>query len=263
MCTLSGRSNPMPSSVSKLWFHNNDFDEPNVSRLETLSGKSSKVNSTCIDDFSSESNYNRYRNNITSNGSNIDRVGTFDSSSSVGWDVGSLSGDYHGQDRRPTHLKTRQQRDNKSKSLKSSNVFQDLHGSSFSRDDNWILQRPEDEEIRLITSSHHSSSRRPHVGAILSTFEKETTRKLDLHSDSPLYENNNNNNTPQVKYNSLYRDQPVVSAQLRHHKTIRVAPQIPSKGKQLNISDESNKYTIQIGSRSMMIEGVTLQKFES
>lgn len=41
---------------------------------------------------------------------------------------------------------------------------------------------------------------------------------------------------------------------------IQVAPETSSKGVELKVLDESNKYKIKIGSRAMTIEGVTLHK---
>ena len=237
----------MPSNVSKLWFQRNDFDESSRQRPDTPSGKSLNANSNRIDDFPSESKYNRYRHHHTTNG---DRARTLDSSSyaSVSSLSNSVSSEYREHDRRPTHLKSRRERDNRSKSLK---IARDSHGSSGSRDDNWILQRPE-KESSSTSSAHHSSPRRPHVSKIFSNLDYDKNKE---HLESPFYQNNKH---PQIKYNTLYKDTSAPSR--RNMVDIQVAPQTPSKGKQLKVSDESNKYTIQIGSRAMTIEGVTLHK---
>ena len=241
----------MPSNVSKLWFQSNNFDESIRPRPDTLSWKNLKLNSTRIDDFPSESKYTRYRHHHTKNALNIDRVRTLNSSSYASVDSisNSLSSEYQEQGRRPTNLKTRRERDNRSKSLKSKQVLHNSHGSSFSRDDNWILRRTEEKKSPT-SSPHHSSSRRPHVSKIFTTVEHEKSR-----DEHPFYQNNKN---LQIKYNTLYKDTSAPSR--RHMVDIQVAPQTPSKGKQLKVSDESNKYTIQIGSPSMTIEGVTLHK---
>lgn len=206
----------------------------------------------------------------------------------------SLSSEYLEKDRKPTHLKTRRERDNRSKSLKSTRSLVDLHNSSSTRHDNWILRRSGSEDE---TPQQHSA-RRTRVDGIFSGIENDA----GLDWSNPRFENNMKQNPSRVKYNSMYRDHndaPSVSLRhnsappvplrrndalpvqlrrndappvplrrndapsvlLRRHKVdIEVAPQTPCRGKNLKVSDKHNKYTIQIGSPSMTIQGVTLHK---
>ncbi|XP_066910748.1 whirlin-like [Clytia hemisphaerica] len=312
------RHNTMPASLSKLWFQSNENGDVN-------------------DGFPTSTPRQRPRNNV------VDNSGHSTDPRSVSASSGYRGNRYHTMNERnrhprndffdyapprshsveqrehsdrPTHLKTKRERDQqRSKSLKARNEChyrESSIDSSFNTETNWILKKPNDNQQRHQNTSYTASSRR-HVGEIFPTvgddvrsFEMDSsphrsyaehdqnnnannyspsglfhaqsfkvnpihqedhtsTGYLQYQNDSPLSHRRHKSvpdlsNVDHYRSSSFSRSPSYKDHIAAHNLDIQVAPQKPTRGRPMKLSDDQNKYTIQLGSSSMTIESVTVHK---
>ena len=186
----------MPASLSKLWFHSNENGDVNdgfptsTPRQRPRNGVNDSGHSTDLRSVSPSSGYrvNRYH---TMNERNRNPRSDF-----IDYDPPrSNAAERREHSDRPTHLKTKRERDQqRSKSLKARNerhYRESSIDSSFNADSNWILKKPDDNH-RQQNTSYTAPSRR-HVGEIFPTVGDDV-RSLDSSPRRSYAEYDGNNN---------------------------------------------------------------------